>query len=364
MKTILILSNNGSGLFKFRKELIINLMKDYKIVILCPRDNFFQDFEAIGVKIIPIKIKRRSMNPIVDISLMLKYYYIIRGIKPNLVISYTVKPNIYGSIASTLNRKKYISTITGLGTAFNKGKIVKNIVVILYKIALKRASFTFFQNEYNKNIFVDNRIISNNYMVVPGSGVNSEKFNYVEYPSNIVINFLFVGRVMIEKGIKELISAIEMVFENGYKIKLDIVGSMEENLVDLLKYATKNSFIEYHGETKDIREYYTKCNALILPSYHEGLSNVLLEAMSIGRPVLASDIPGCNELIFEGENGYTFKPRNTSDLFDKIIDFCKLSQHEKEEMGKHGRKIVQSRYEREIVVNEYYRKINEILNAE
>ena len=359
-KKILILVNHEVVIYNFRKELVERLLSDgHKVYISSPTGNKIERLKKMGATILPIKIKRHSKNPLSDLKLLLKYLKVIKKIKPNIVLIYTIKPNIYGGIACRLRKAKYIPTITGLGQSLNQG--LKSIIPeILYRWSLKKASHVFFQNNENLNYMLNKRLLKENYTVVNGSGVNLEEYQYHDYPSDESINFLFVGRIMKAKGIEEFLAAAKNIKQKYLNTSFDVVGAMEEDYNFILNQYEKEGIITYHGYKENALDYYVKCHVLVLPSYHEGLSNVLLEASSIGRPSIASNIPGCQEIIIDTENGYLVNPKDEMDLTSKFISFYKLDYKEKIAMGSKAREIVVKDFDRSKIVDTYIKRTNHV----
>lgn len=359
---ILILANFGMGLYKFRKELIEELMKENEVIVSFPKDEYSSKFEEMGCTFIDTFIDRRGINIIQDFKLLNSYFKIFKKIDPDLILTYTIKPNIYGGIISSIFRKKYVTNITGLGTTFQH-KFLKYFVVNLYKIAVRKSNYIVFQNKSNLDFFKENKISNTNISLVPGSGVNISNYKFLKYPrQGDIINFLYIGRVMEDKGIDELLKAFDYFYSKNINVKLDIIGFLEEEKFRHLLKNKKESNIYFHGRKDNVVSYINKSHAIILPSYHEGLSNVLLEAGASGRPLLASDIPGCKEVINKGINGYTFSPKSVDGIVNAVTKFIELSYEEKVAMGYSSREYVEQNFDRKIVLEEYNKIIRSIRN--
>lgn len=364
---ILILSNNLSGLYKFRFGLIKRVLGEGKFVwISAPRDDYFYEFQKMGCNVIDSPIDRRGTNPFFDLQLFLYYVRIINKINPDIVLTYTIKPNIYGGMACSLAKIPYLVNITGFGN-YMEGSILNNVVIFpLLKICLKKADVVFFQNKQNFDFFIKNRLIRScmNSKLIPGSGVDIDQYSYNAYPpdSNI-IRFLFVGRIMKAKGVEELLYVIERVKKNFPDASFEIVGPYEElKLKDTFQKSIYSNALIYHGTQKSLSPFYQKCHAVIHPSHHEGMCNVLLEAASTGRPVLASNIPGCRETFEEGVSGFGFAPKNVDNMLSVIEKFIRLPYQEKKAMGIAGRKKMEREFDRNIVVNAYMKEIEKSIN--
>lgn len=352
---VLILANFGMGLYKFRKELFKELIfRDHEVIISSPYDNYIPLLKELGCKYIESKVDRRGTNPIVDIKLLISYIKIIKKLKPNVVLTYTIKPNVYGGIACRITKIPYLPNITGLGTSVENAGIIQKITLCLYKIGLKNAKCVFFQNAPNRQFFIDRRIIKCNSKVIPGSGVNLDEHPFEEYPDDEEnIKFLFIGRIMKAKGIEELIAAAKRVKKNNANLEFHIVGFCEEGYSDQLKELDNSMIIQYHGQQDDVHSFIKKSHATILPSFHEGTSNVLLESAATGRPILASNVTGCKETFDEGVSGIGFEVKSVDSIVDAIQRFINLPYTKKKEMGLAGRKKMEREYDRKIVINAY-----------
>lgn len=363
---ILVLANFGMGLYKFRKELLEELLQqNHDVYIALPNDEYVQKLKNIGCKFIETHVDRRGTNPFTDFKLLLNYIRIIKGLNPHIVLTYTIKPNIYGGIACRLTRTPYIANITGLGTTLENSGFIQKLVLILYRIGLKKASCIFFQNENNRKFLTDKIGIKGKTRLIPGSGVNLEQYQLAAYPeSPTKIKFLFIGRIMKAKGIDELLEAAKLVKEQYTNVEFEIIGFCEENFEQKLNHFINLGIISFHGQQDDVRSFIKNAHAIILPSYHEGTANVLLEAAATGRPILASNIPGCKETFDEGVSGFGFEVRNVQSLVNTIIKFIELPYEKKRAMGIAGRRKMEKEFDRNIVINAYLEEIDAIVNKE
>jgi glycosyltransferase involved in cell wall biosynthesis len=350
------------GLYNFRKELLEELLnKDNEVYISLPNDEYVPKLQALGCNFVETHLDRRGTNPIKDIKLILQYTAIIRRIKPDVVLTYTIKPNVYGGIACRITKTPYLTNVTGLGTSMEGKGLVQKVSQILYKIGLKRSSCVFFQNRTNEKYFIDSNIIKGNTKLLPGSGVNLDQHCLEEYPpEDENIKFLFIGRIMRAKGIEELLSTAKKVKVNYPDTEFHLVGGMEEDYSKDLNDLVQSQIIEYHGQRSEIHSFIKSAHATILPSYHEGTANVLLESASTGRPVLASHIPGCKETFDDGKTGIGFQVKSAESLEKAIIKFINLSYIEKKEMGMAARTKMEKEYDRKMVIDAYIDELNKI----
>lgn len=363
---ILVLANFGMGLYNFRKELLEELIKQgNEVYISLPDDEYVPKLKKIGCNFIDTYLERRGTNPVKDFKLLLDYTRIIRKIKPDVVLTYTIKPNVYGGIACAITKTPYITNITGLGTSVENKGIIQKVTLLLYKLGLNKASCVFFQNKTNRMFFKDNRIVESKTRLIPGSGVNLEQHRYEEYPmSDEVIRFLFIGRIMKAKGIEELLEAAKMVKAQYPNIQFHLIGGCEENYNEKLNELERQDVIKYHGQQDDVHSFIKKSHAIILPSYHEGLANVLLESASSGRPVLASRVPGCVETFEDGVTGISFEVRDVESLVKAVSRFINLSYEQKREMGMAGRRKMENEFDRNIVIKAYMDEIRMTIDKE
>ena len=354
---VLICVNHEIVIYNFRKELVDQLLvSGYQVFISSPVGDKLEYFRNKGVHIIPVQISRKGKNPLTDYQLYRNYLKMMKQIEPSIVLTYTIKPNIYAGYAARRLKIDYIPTITGLGAALNKG-IKSFIPNLMYKVALKKAKRVFFQNQHNLDYMKKRKMVKDNVVLVPGSGVNTEEYSYQEYPNDKELHFIFVGRVMKAKGIEEYLWLAKTIKEKYDNINFHVMGDMEEDYTQEIEELVNKGSILYHGAQASLHDYYKMCHAIIHPSYHEGLSNVLIEAGATGRPILASSIPGCQETFIEGKTGFGFEPNNKHDLLEKCEHFLNLSHHDKEKMGLESRKLIEAHFDRKKVVDTYMKGI-------
>lgn len=350
MKKIILIANTVGTIYKFKLELINELIrKNYKVYLFAQNENedkCVEEIEKIGVNYIEIKISRRGINPIKDFKLILDYFKNMLKIKPDYLFTFTIKPNIYGTLVAKILKIKYSSTITGLGTAFQSDNLIFKLIKFLYKKSLKNTEGVFFENYENLNFFVNNKIIpKEKAILVSGSGVNLEKFYPIEKTRNDNKTiFLFMGRIMKEKGIEEFLGAAEKIEKKYENIEFWILGNYEEERYkSIIATLEEEGVVKYLGVKNDVREILKEIDFLIQPSYHEGLSNVILEASAMGKIVLASNIPGCREAIVDKR--YLFSPKDINSLIECI-------ERNKNENGKHQMEFVKKNFDRKNVVKE------------
>lgn len=366
MKKVLILANNSGGLYNFRFELIQKLIEQkFEVYFAVPQlldDDKVKLIVEVGGRYIYTPMSRRGMNPLEDLKLIKNYIQIIKKVNPDVIFTYTIKPNIYGNYAANKSNKPVIMNITGMGSSLVSGRL-KEIIKNMYKFACSKSRNIFFQNEGNSDFFISNNLVDpKKTIIIPGSGVNIEKFKPMEKTyKNDIIRFLFIARLMKEKGIQEYLEAADRITKKYQNVEFQILGSFEEEKYKDIISNNKNKQIKYLGRSNDVRQEIKEVDCIVNPSYHEGMSNVLLEGAAMGKPLIASNIPGCKEIVDDGVNGYLFEVKSVTGLEEKLIRFINLCVKEKEIMGKNSRKKVEVEFDRNIVVNEYMKTIEGIL---
>lgn len=363
-KKVLILVNHNVVIYNFRRELVERLVNEgYEVHLSCPNGNRIPELVNMGCIFSEVELERHGTNPLSELKLLKYYKSIMKNIQPDVILSYTIKPNIYGGIAAAKLKIPYIANITGLGTAVEHKGLLQKVLIQLYRYSFRSASCIFMQNEGNKQFFLKNNIAKEQLKLIPGSGVNLEQYKALEYPKDTEkIRFAFVARVMKDKGVEELLSSFELLKKKYGSVELYIAGMIDEKkYIERLEKLNGAEGIHYLGHCDDITELMSLSHVIVLPSYHEGLSNVLLEGAATGRPVIASDVPGCRETFDDTVSGFACEVKNATSLFEKMEEFVLLPHEEKVAMGIAGRKKVEQEFDRNIVVNTYIHEINNIV---
>lgn len=349
---ILILANNDVGLYQFRKELVEELLKEHEVAISLPYGEWVEPFKEMGCVFVDTPIDRRGVNPKTDARLLRRYISLIGRMRPDLVITYTVKPNIYGGIACRLRKTPYAVNITGLGTAFQKQGMLKMLVSAMYKAGLKKARSVFFENAENRAFFMKEGIVKEERaFLLHGAGISLSRYPLAEYPKdNGITRFLFMGRIMQEKGVDELFLAMKKLIADGLACSLDVLGGCEEDYEQLLRQYEREGWLHYHGYQKDVRPFIADAHCFVLPSWHEGMANTNLECAASGRPVITSDIAGCREAVIDGASGFLCRSRDDKSLYEAMKRFIGLSVEEREKMGLAGRGHMEEVFDKRKVV--------------
>ncbi|GHU81181.1 capsular polysaccharide biosynthesis protein [Clostridia bacterium] len=365
MSKILILSNDNATIYNFRRELLKRLIDDkYTVVISVPDHERNKEFEEMGCTVEPTVLSRTGTNPINEVKLIGTYKKLIKKTNPDVVLTYTAKPNIYGSLACKSLGAPYINNITGLGAVFQSENIIKKIMLLLQKKAYKKSSCVFFQNKSNMSYFSDEKIVTKNAKLIPGSGVNLELHCFEEYPDDSSkIKIAFVSRIRKDKGFDELFEAIKELNKKHSNVEFHLVGWFEDdNYKAKIEEITTKYPVIYHGvkQPDEVHQIIKNCHGLIHPSHHEGLSNVLLEASATGRACLASNIAGCMETIDDDETGFLFEVKNSTSLVNAVEKFLNLTSAQRKEMGVRGRAKMEKTFDRNFVVQAYIDEIEKI----
>lgn len=359
MSRVLILINSSGGLYDFRNEFVEALLKDNQVYVSVPDDVKTKELTDEGCRIIQTPINRRGINPIEDLKLYRSYHSLMKELRPDLVITYTIKPNIYGGFCAGRMKIPYITTITGLGGAFDRTGLLLQLIIHMYRAGMKKAACVFFQNAENRSIFKKFGIAGKTDRLVMGSGVSLKHHRYEEYPKREETHFLFVGRVMKERGILEFIGAAQALHSDS--VFFDILGYCDEDYQEMLEELEQKGVIHQLGFHTEVHPYLADADAVVVASFHEGMSNALIEAAATGRPVIASNISGCMEAFEEGRTGFGFTPGSTQELTAAIEKFLALSYDERAKMGQEARKKMEREFDRKLVTAAYMDEVEKIL---
>lgn len=357
---ILVLANFDVGLYKFRKALLERFLSDgHEVFIALPNGEYVPRLVELGCTFIETPLERRGMNPAKDISLYHLYCSIIKQIRPDLAVTYTVKPNVYGGMACRKLKVPYAANITGLGTAIEQGGALRTLVLNMYRESLKKAKVVFFENTGNRDRLVEfGAVKAEKTYVLNGAGIETADYPFSTYPADGPIKFLFVGRIMREKGVDELFFAMtRLKLTYGDRVQLDLVGFNEESYEQKIQELHKDGIVQFLGFQDDVPSFYKSAHCVVLPSYHEGMSNVLLEAGAMGRPLITSSIHGCMEAVEEGKSGYLCAVRDADSLFDAMSRFVELPHEEKVRMGQASHDHVVKRFDKKLVVEDTVRQL-------
>lgn len=370
---IALVTNNDDDVYCFRKEIIDSLIKNgYSVLISCPygeKLNLIDDIEYIYDD--PV-IDRRGTSVTADAKLFFHYMSVLKKYRPDVVLTYTVKPNVYCGIASHFLKIPVISNVTGFGSVLQKSGMIRKFIMTLFKISFRRSECVMFQNSTNMRLAEESGMVKGGRLLIPGSGVNTDRFPFIKYPDGgdginggkVVFNY--IGRILKEKGVDVYIEAARRIKKKYPNTEFNMLGFIEPTEIHYekeLKELEKDGIIRYFGSQNDVRPFIALSHATIHPSmYGEGMSNVLLESASSGRPVITTDNPGCRETFIDSETGLLFKGGDADSLCNIIEKFLSMPNEARAEMGARGREYIKSNFSRDIVADAYLKKIGEILS--
>lgn len=362
---ILITSVTYNGLIRNRIELISSLISSgNQVVIISNESKSSKYLEELGCVTHDILVHKESKSLHKNLSLLVKLFQIIRKENPDIIVSYTHKLNIYAGIVARILKIKFIATITGLGRAFHRVGIVKLIITFLLRISLKKADVIFTQNEENYKFVLKNNISKmNNVRLVNGSGVNLDNFPKSEYTYNNQIKFLFIGRLSVDKGFIELITAAKEVTSLNDDVTFTFVGEAYSQHIKKIVEENSNEkmlFLGYQNH-ENIPTIIAQHEIIVHPSHHEGMANALLEAGAIGRSVITTNISGCREALEEEYTGYLCRPNDPISLLQSILKYVALSPTERKNMGLRANRFISVNFDRKKIVKEYIEQINKCM---
>ncbi len=370
-KLIAVLTNNDDDIYCFRKELIEEIINEgYEVLISCPYGEKFELMNHIKYRYDDPYIDRRGTNIVSDMKLFLHYLNLFIRNKPSVILTYTAKPNVYAGIAAYLLGIPVISNVTGFGSVLNESGLKQKLIMNLFRFSFRRSACVMFQNSTNKKLAEESGMVKGESILIPGSGVNTERYPLLPYPDGgngidgkpVVFNY--IGRILHDKGVDDYIEAAKRIKKNYPNTEFNMLGFIEPTEIHyekLLSELEKENIIRYHGSQKDVKPFIEKAHATIHPStYGEGMSNVLLESASCGRPIISTDNPGCMETFIDGETGFMYHGGDVDALCAQIEKFLSLPAEERKSMGEKGREYIKSNFSRKIVIKEYLKKIRSL----
>ena len=364
----LFCDNSLRELLNFRKKVIYSYVEmGWNVVLVAPKNcDYVPDNPMI--KLVPIEMKRSGKNPFQDLQYCIALRRIYKEERPDYIFHYTIKPNIYGTLAAKTCGIRSSAMIAGLGYVFNKSGIGNRIARWLYKFALKFADYVLVLNKYNYD-YLRNRLVSEEKLLLlrGGEGVDLVHFcpRTMEKREQDV-KFLMISRVLNDKGYQEYVDAAKAVHQVYPNVKFQLLGSIDveyPNHVpeEQVKADSDAGHICYLGYHSDVVPYVVESDCIVLPSYHEGLSRVLMEALAMGKPIITTDIPGCRETVEEGKNGYLVKPKDAKSLEQGMKKFLALTMEERQNMGRNGRQKAEREFDILIVIGRYREITNNVI---
>lgn len=368
---IALLTNNDDDIYCFRKELIEAIIDSgYEMLISCPDGEKFELMKHLEYRYDDPVIDRRGTNIVADAKLFIHYFRLFIKNKPSVVLTYTAKPNVYAGLAAWLLGIPVISNVTGFGSVLNEGGFKQKLIMTLFKFAFRRSACVMFQNSTNMKLAEESGMVKGEHKLIPGSGVNTERYPLQPYPdggdgkSGEKVVFNYIGRILHDKGVDDYIEAAKRIKADYPNTEFNMLGFIEPTEMhykDILEDLEEKDIIKYRGSQKDIKPFVIASHATIHPStYGEGMSNVLLESASSGRPIISTDNPGCQETFIDGETGFIYHGGDVDALCEQIKKFLALPNDERKAMGEKGREYIKSNFSREIVIKAYLKKINSL----
>ncbi|CAM6540851.1 glycosyltransferase family 4 protein [Enterobacter hormaechei] len=368
---IALVANTLWSVYNFRRGLINSFIGNgHKVTIIAPIDDYAKRLEELGCSVVNIHIASQGMNPFTDLVLILKLKKIYSQINPDFIFHYTIKPNIYGSIAAWLSNKKSIAVTTGLGFVFNKSSFLTKVISQLYSFSFNFPKEVWFLNEDDKAVFISKKIIKEyKSFVLDGEGVDTQYFYPVDSTkhSDDSVTFLLVARMLWDKGVGIYVEAARKLKVQFPNAKFQLLGACDvENPSaipkDVIDSWNKEGVIEYLGVTSDVRQIVSQADCVVLPSYYrEGIPRTLMEAASMGKPLVTTDNVGCRNVVIEGVTGYLCQVKNVDSLVDAMRNLIQLSPEARNEMGTKGREFMLRRFDEKIIISDYYKAIEKYI---
>ncbi|MEK6782571.1 MAG: glycosyltransferase family 4 protein [Bacteroidota bacterium] len=369
MKVAIVL-NTSWNIYNFRMNFVKALLAEgYEVHTIAPMDDYTHYLTEAGCFHHKVRMDSRGANPIKDSALIVELYSIYRKVRPDIILHYTVKPNVYGTIAASLLRIPVINNVCGLGTVFLKNNLVSKIAILLYKITFRFPKKVFFQNPEDRQLFLDKKLVPvHTADLLPGSGIDLEKFKPFEFNRNKSFTFLLISRLISDKGILEYIEAVKKLRVQGLDARFQILGAKDPEhkrgiKLKVIDSWVKSGIIEYLGTTDDVRGYIGKADCIVLPSYREGTPRTLLEAASSSKPMIATDVPGCHNVVKHNINGLLCQLKDADDLANKMQEMASLDNETLKSFGANGRKRVEQEFSESEVINKYLKTLSNFKKA-
>lgn len=358
---ILMTANAAWNIWNFRRPLVDALIADgNRVTILAPVDDSIADLERIGCKFIPLEMSVKGLNPLADLKLLRRFKQIFRCERPDVVLSYTIKNNVFGAMAARAVHVPFIPNVTGLGTAFLSGGLLQAVAEGLYRRAYRKLPIIFFQNEDDRALFLDRGLVQlEQARLLPGSGIDLVRFATATMPLiDEPLVFLMIARLLRDKGVMEFVDAARQIKMRNPDARFQLLGATGSNNRTAIDAATvqgwvKEGIIEYLGVTSDIRPHIAAASCVVLPSYREGAPRALIEAAAMARPVIATDVPGCRAIVDRDVSGFLCDVRNAGSLAAAMQQFLDLPQDARAMMGRAGRAKMEYEFDDAIVVRSY-----------
>jgi glycosyltransferase involved in cell wall biosynthesis len=366
---VLIAVNTAWNLVNFRAGLIRALINEgYEVVTVAPQDDYAPRLAELGCRFVPLPMDNKGTHPGRDLFLLGRFYWLLRRERPDVYLGYTVKPNVYGSLAAHAQCIPVINNVAGLGTVFTKGGWLNTLVRGFYRIALSQSYKVFFQNEADRQMFVSGGLVAEKVADrLPGSGVDLKKFTPLPLPGKSSVRFLLIARMLWDKGVGEYVEASRKIINTFPDTEFCLLGFLNVENPTAISHIQMDKWVSegsvcYLGVSDDVREQIATADCVVLPSYYrEGTPRCLLEASAMGKPVITTNTIGCRDVVDDGVNGFLCNPRDSVDLAEKMIQMIRLSPTDRDKMGASGRKKMEREFDERIVIDRYLKVIGEIV---
>ncbi len=367
-KKVVIALNSAWNLLNFRAGLIRALVASgYEVVAVAPADEYAERLSGLGCRFVSLPMDNQGTNPVRDLLLLWRFFNLLSIERPDVCLAYTVKPNVYGSFAAHTLGIPMINNIAGLGAVFIKGGWLNHLIKGLYRVALSRSRKIFFQNDDDRQLFISGCLVPKGSTdLLPGSGIDLTKFSPTPLPGKTTVHFLLIARMLWDKGVGDFVEAARLLKQRGVDAEFLLLGFLDVKnpsaiSQEQMNYWVEEGFVRYLGVSDDVREVIAQVHCIVLPSYREGTPRTLLEAAAMSRPIVTSDAVGCREVVDDGFNGYLCKPKDASDLADKMELIVLMSPAEREVMGLRGREKAEREFDEQIVIKKYLSAIEAVL---
>jgi glycosyltransferase involved in cell wall biosynthesis len=367
---VAIVLNTSWNIYNFRINLIKSLLASgHEVHTVAPHDEFTERLTSLGCIHHNIKMDSRGANPFKDMALLVELFLTYRKIRPDIILHYTIKPNVYGTLAASLLKIPVVNNVCGLGTVFLKDDLVSKMAMLLYKISFHLPKKVFFQNADDLKLFIDKKLVPTETVdLLPGSGIDLDKFTPQPFQRNKTFTFLLISRLITDKGVLEYIEAIKKLQAEGLQARFQVLGALDPNHKrgiepKLVNEWVESGVVEYLGTTENVHQYIGKADCIVLPSYREGTPRTLLEAASSSKPIIATDVPGCNQVVVDNVNGLLCKIKDSSDLANKMKMMAGMDNEKLRTFGVNGRAKMEAEYDESIVINKYLSTLAELRTA-
>ena len=371
-KTVVFCSNTSWFLFNFRYKVIRNFVNEgYRVVCLAPSDDYsVRLVEELGAEYLPVNIEGKSTSFLKEIQAVISIFSILFKLKPIFVFNSTIKLNLYAGIACFFLRVPFGNNVSGLGTVFLHNNFLFKLVRLFYGKINQKAECLFFENEDDLSVFKNAKLLGKSRVVMlPGSGVDLEKFAASPLPLSTVVNFVMVARILGDKGVREYVSACQILKSEGFDFRSLLVGPLGVSnrtaiTLDEVQKWQKEGILKYMGATDDVRPFLEKSHALVLPSYREGMPRTVLEAAAMGRPAIVTDVPGCRQSIEPEVTGWLCNVRDATSLAYSMKKFIQMAPCDRQRAGDAARQRVEEKFSEEEVVQAYFSCIRRAFDNE